>query len=154
MKRLFAFAAIVAAGCSSPLMVRAPVDWADVQSGEIYDAGEAWALIKPEKRIRFGEGGWAVVPGTPPGGWNGYADRKRKVITIRPEAPVFQVALHELGHALGLGHLCTGPEDQPKPWRAPCVPGGPSLGVMDPIRASAGFTALDIAECRRAGVCR
>lgn len=64
------------------------------------------------------------------------------VIFIRPEAPVAPVALHELGHAIGLEHvadanavMCSGEMG------VECVPFVPDL------------TPADVHECQRVGAC-
>jgi hypothetical protein len=110
----------------------------DHQQSEIRRAADSWN-VRTVRDVRFaaeGEGDWLILPATVTLNRLGYAQRKRRLIRINPVTPddqVYAVALHELGHALGLGHV--------------------KQGVMDPDRQTIVFSGEDIAECRRAGAC-
>ncbi|MBX3206114.1 MAG: hypothetical protein KF764_13665 [Labilithrix sp.] len=110
----------------------------DRQAAEIRRAADDWNRFTV-REVTFapeGEGDWLILPASVTLNRLGYAQRKRRLIRINPVTPddqVYAVALHELGHALGLGHV--------------------KEGVMDPDRQTIKFSAFDMAECRRAGAC-
>ena len=110
----------------------------DHQRAEIRRAAAEWNAFTT-RIVTFapeGEGDWLILPAKVTLDRLGYAQRKRRLIRINPVTPddqVYAVALHEFGHALGLGHV--------------------KQGVMDPDRQTIAFSEEDMAECRRAGAC-
>ncbi len=110
----------------------------DQQQAEIRRAAADWNKFTT-RVVTFapeGEGDWLILPAKVTLDRLGYAQRKRRLIRINPVTPddqVYAVALHEFGHALGLGHV--------------------KQGVMDPDRQTIVFSDDDMAECRRAGAC-
>lgn len=124
--------------CAPPLaFVVAPTFTVDKQA-QIAQAAATWnALTVPEKRITLDGGEWSILEVDPGTGWNGSCTPSRRVIRIHPEpanASVYEVALHEFGHALGLMHT--------------------PRGVMNPEAATAEFSPEDLAECRRVETCK
>lgn len=79
-----------------------------------------------------------------PGGWNGMFQPAERLIIFDDNVrgtTLALVALHELGHALGLGHTTNG-----------VMQDGPSM-IAQHKSPPSEFSAEDIAECRRAGAC-
>jgi predicted Zn-dependent protease len=122
--------------CAPPVAYRAPA-FTPSEQAEISRAAAAWnAVTRADHQITEGDA-WQVLKEKPPQGYNGECSISRRTIWIDPEHPgasVYDVALHEFGHALGLGHTKT--------------------GVMMANTVSTAFTPEVLAECRRAGACR
>jgi hypothetical protein len=124
--------------CAPPLAFTvAPTFTAD-ERAQIAAAAEAWnQRTVPSKRITLDGGEWSILEVDPGTGWNGSATPSRRVIRIHPNpvnATTYEVALHELGHALGMMHT--------------------TRGVMFPHWATSEFSDEDMAECRRVEACR
>jgi hypothetical protein len=108
------------------------------QGAEIQRAADVWnsLSVRPITFAPQGQGDWLILPASVTLNRLGYAEPKRKLIRINPVTPdnqIYAVALHEFGHAIGLGHV--------------------KHGVMDPDHQTMAFSAEDIAECRRVGAC-
>lgn len=135
MKRLLALLAFLSA-CAPAVAYRPDPAFSPDEQAQIQRAADEWnKYVKPAYRIHPGDD-WQVLKQEPPHSYNGEAKRSTKTIWIRPVpigASVYEVALHEFGHALGLGHTET--------------------GVMMAFTVSTEFTSEVLAECRRAGAC-
>lgn len=108
------------------------------QGQEIQRAADVWnsLSVRPITFSPQGQGDWLILPASVTLNRLGYTEGKRKLIRINPVTPdnqVYAVALHEFGHAIGLGHV--------------------QQGVMDPNHQTMAFSPEDIAECRRVGAC-
>lgn len=122
--------------CTPPVAYRADVAFTDDEQAQVWRAATTWnERTLPERRITQGTI-WRVLKQEPPHSFNGECSQRARTIWIRPEprgATVYEVALHEFGHALGLGHTST--------------------GVMMAAEVSTEFTSDVMAECKRAGAC-
>jgi hypothetical protein len=140
MKRLaLVLSALVA--CATPRAFVVDPAFPPPDSEQIANAADAWnARTQPGHRITVHGGKWRFLAQNPPNnlGFNGLTKLSERTIWCAPHpgggSTVYAVALHEFGHALGLGHTTT--------------------GVMMPFTVSTEFTPEVIAECRRAGACK
>lgn len=123
--------------CAHPVAYHTDPTFTPDERAEIRQAAAAWnAFLKPEKQITEGDA-WVILKQAPPLGYNGQCSISQRTIWIHPEhrgATMYDVALHELGHAVGLGHTKT--------------------GVMMALEVSAVFTTEVLGECRRIGACK
>lgn len=135
--RAWLFLALVILGCAPARAFEVDPKFSADERSEIARAAEEWnARTKPARRITFDGHAWRVLKEDPATGFNGRADSSTRTIQIRPEHPgvsTYAIALHEFGHAVGLGHT--------------------DSGVMMAFTVSTEFTPDVIAECRRVGAC-
>jgi hypothetical protein len=158
--RLLAVAALAAAltACAPPLDFRLDPSFDDEAAEDIVQAAREWnAITNSAHQITFDGDSWFIEKAHPPGPWAGitYRRERRILLTPLPRGTSYRpLAKHELGHALGLRHLCTasGVRGEAVDGAPACAPGR-SLGVMDPVDASDAFSDADLAECREAGAC-
>lgn len=110
---------------------RAADQWNARSRHRITLQGGTWRVLRQEGPLSAADDGGAVDVD-----WNGECSRSRRTVWIHPQSsqPAEVVALHEFGHALGLGHTAT--------------------GLMMATTVSTEFTPEVMAECRRAGACR
>lgn len=156
-QRLPILALAFVASCSPLLDFRLDPSFDDEAAEGIVQAAREWnAVTNDSHKITFDGDSWYIEKKVPDGPWAGvtYRGDKRIVLDPSPNMPWRTLALHELGHALGLRHLCSSPRAMGEvvPNAPLCIP-GVSLGVMDPITNSGAFTDADIHECREAGAC-
>jgi hypothetical protein len=122
--------------------------------GAVLAAIRAWD-DESSRGLRVEPGGeWLVIQAPLPVVGSAYTQRPRHLVRFdpaRPEAIVFADAMHEVGHVLGLEHICRGAIALGKvSVERPCDPAR-SFGVMDPETISFELTDDDRAECRRVG---
>lgn len=140
LRRLFSVLALGVSvlGCSVPRTMAPDPAFTAPERIELQRAADTWnELTKPEYRIALGEGWWRILKVAPPLGYNGQCSINQRTIWIHPDHPgatLYDVALHEMGHALGLGHTET--------------------GVMQAFVVSHEITPEVMAECLHVGACK
>lgn len=133
-----ALMALASTGClSKGVEVEIDDSFTPEEKAAIVSAGQAWDAFAGSHVVTFvPKGEWLIARAEVPDGHYGLAQGRRHMIrvdTAAPSAEVYAVALHELGHALGVQHT--------------------SQGVMDPLRQTTTFSQADREECIKAGVC-
>lgn len=139
----FALAASLLFGACSGGDVEVEIDAAlpPESVAEVQRAANRWNDVCARKLVISSRGDFLIILAVVPGGWNGHFDGGRwGLVRIDPSVPrehIYAVALHELGHVLGLRHVGSGVmEDGTK------RPG--------PARTT-DFTPDDLAEARAHG---
>lgn len=138
-------AAFVFGGCAAPeqleqpyRMTFAPASWSAEQTAALHRAAERWSsvAIVPVELVEVPAGaGVSIAPGSMPDA-AGRAQHGGILLRADLEGEAFEeVAMHELGHVLGLGHV--------------------QSGVMrgDSALHGLAFSAEDLSMCVRVGVC-
>lgn len=141
MNRLVTFLAVDLFACllaCHPLAFSVDPAFSPDAQAQILRAAADWnTRTNTAHQISFDGNSWHFLSAEPPeGGYNGLTKMSERTIWCRPipiGATYYDVALHEFGHALGLGHATT--------------------GVMMATTVSDEFTPEVMAECRRAGAC-
>lgn len=139
----FALAVVFVCGAacaSDDIALEIDSTFSEEERSDIVRAADAWNAFTQRPLIRVmprgEEGDWIVLPAEVPYGCCGFKQERFRTIRLSPStAPehVFALALHELGHALGLEHV--------------------PHGVMQAVDPREAFTNDDRMECLRAGAC-
>lgn len=113
----------------------------------VHAAGAKWSGITVEP-VRFDDEDdpwpWIILRADPPPGYTGWYDARRRVIFVSSYVEdwlVYNIVLHEIGHALGLQHGASG------------VMCGADRSTDCPTPGATEFSAEDRAECHRVRRC-
>jgi hypothetical protein len=107
------------------------------QRADIARAARKWNQVL-DTPIGVEGGTWTMQRGQVPAGYAAWTDRDSRTVTIAPSVPdadIYAVVLHELGHSVGFAHHA-------------------EPGVMNPTYGAVEFSRADLAECPRVKRCK